>query len=89
MFTCTLPLITGSDCEGAGEMFQVTTLDLNNVPKTEDGKVDYSQDFFGKETNLTVSGQLNGGDVCHGIPQCVYLWPHLPRGEFQHHPPCG
>ena len=54
------PLITASDCEGAGEMFQVTTMDLNNVPKTEDGKVDYSQDFFGKETNLTVSGQLNG-----------------------------
>ena len=53
------PLITGSDCEGAGEMFQVTTLDLNNVPKTEDGKVDYTQDFFGKPTNLTVSGQLN------------------------------
>ena len=53
------PLITGSDCEGAGEMFQVTTLDLNNAPKTKDGKVDYSQDFFGKETNLTVSGQLN------------------------------
>ena len=54
------PLITGSDCEGAGEMFQVTTLDLNNVPKNEDGSIDYSQDFFGKETNLTVSGQLNG-----------------------------
>jgi len=54
------PLITGSDCEGAGEMFQVTTLDLNNVPKTEDGKVDFSKDFFGKPTNLTVSGQLNG-----------------------------
>ncbi|WP_394524387.1 asparagine--tRNA ligase [Lacrimispora sp. JR3] len=54
------PLITGSDCEGAGEMFQVTTLDLNNVPKTGDGKVDFSQDFFGKPTNLTVSGQLNG-----------------------------
>ncbi|HIS46454.1 MAG TPA: asparagine--tRNA ligase [Candidatus Scybalocola faecigallinarum] len=54
------PLITGSDCEGAGEMFQVTTLDLNNVPKTEDGQVDYRQDFFGKPTNLTVSGQLNG-----------------------------
>ena len=54
------PLITGSDCEGAGEMFQVTTLDLNNVPKTEDGNVDFSQDFFGKPTNLTVSGQLNG-----------------------------
>ena len=54
------PLITGSDCEGAGEMFQVTTLDLNNVPKNEDGSIDYSRDFFGKETNLTVSGQLNG-----------------------------
>ena len=54
------PLITGSDCEGAGEMFRVTTLDLENVPMTKDGKVDNSQDFFGKETNLTVSGQLNG-----------------------------
>ena len=54
------PLITGSDCEGAGEMFRVTTLDMDNLPKTEDGKIDYSQDFFGKETNLTVSGQLNG-----------------------------
>ena len=53
------PIITGSDCEGAGEMFQVTTLDLNNVPKTEDGQVDWSQDFFGKKTSLTVSGQLN------------------------------
>ena len=54
------PLITGSDCEGAGEMFQVTTMDLNNIPKTEDGKIDFTQDFFGKPTNLTVSGQLNG-----------------------------
>ncbi len=54
------PLITGSDCEGAGEMFRVTTLDMDNLPKTDDGKIDYSQDFFGKETNLTVSGQLNG-----------------------------
>ena len=53
------PLITGSDCEGAGEMFQVTTLDLENVPKNEDGTVDFSKDFFGKPTNLTVSGQLN------------------------------
>ena len=53
------PLITGSDCEGAGEMFQVTTLDLENVPRTEEGKVDYSQDFFCKPTNLTVSGQLD------------------------------
>ncbi len=54
------PLITGSDCEGAGEMFQVTTMDLKNIPMTEDGKVDYSKDFFNKPTNLTVSGQLNG-----------------------------
>ena len=53
------PIITGSDCEGAGEMFRVTTLDLENLPRTEDGKVDYSKDFFGKETNLTVSGQLS------------------------------
>lgn len=53
------PIITGSDCEGAGEMFRVTTLDLNNLPKTEDGKIDFSKDFFGKETNLTVSGQLS------------------------------
>ena len=54
------PLITGSDCEGAGEMFTVTTLDMNNLPLTEDGKVDFSKDFFNKNTNLTVSGQLNG-----------------------------
>ena len=54
------PLITGSDCEGAGEMFRVTTLDMENVPKTEDGRVDFTKDFFGKSTNLTVSGQLNG-----------------------------
>ena len=54
------PIITGSDCDGAGEMFRVTTLDMDNLPKTEDGKVDSSKDFFGKETNLTVSGQLNG-----------------------------
>ncbi|MFT3982711.1 MAG: asparagine--tRNA ligase [Lachnospiraceae bacterium] len=54
------PLITGSDCEGAGEMFRVTTLDMDSLPRTEDGGIDYTQDFFGKETNLTVSGQLNG-----------------------------
>ena len=54
------PLITGSDCEGAGEMFRVTTLDLDELPRTEDGKIDYSKDFFGKSANLTVSGQLEG-----------------------------
>ena len=53
------PIITSSDCEGAGEMFQVTTLDMENLPRLEDGSVDYSQDFFGKPTSLTVSGQLN------------------------------
>lgn len=53
------PIITSSDCEGAGEMFNVNTFDLNNLPKTEDGKVDYSKDFFGKPAHLTVSGQLN------------------------------
>ena len=52
------PIITGSDCEGAGEMFRVTTLDMDNLPRTEDGNVDYNEDFFGRETSLTVSGQL-------------------------------
>ena len=52
------PLITGSDCEGAGEMFRVTTLDMQNPPKLPDGSIDWSQDFFGKSANLTVSGQL-------------------------------
>lgn len=54
------PLITGSDCEGAGEMFQVTTLDINDPPRNEDGSIDYKEDFFGKATSLTVSGQLEG-----------------------------
>ncbi|MGL6184243.1 MAG: asparagine--tRNA ligase [Clostridium chrysemydis] len=54
------PILTGSDCEGAGEMFRVTTFDLQNVPTTEEGTIDFKEDFFGKETNLTVSGQLNG-----------------------------
>ena len=53
------PIITGSDCEGAGEMFRLTTLDMENLPRTEEGKIDYSKDFFGKEANLTVSGKLN------------------------------
>ena len=53
------PIITSSDCEGAGEMFQVTTLDMENLPRTENGKVDFSEDFFGKKVSLTVSGQLH------------------------------
>ena len=59
-FNVHTPIITGSDAEGAGEMFQVTNFDINNIPKDKEGKIDYSKDFFGKETNLTVSGQLEG-----------------------------
>ena len=69
------PLITGSDCEGAGEMFRVTTLDMENLPKTKDGKVDYSQDFFGKEAHLTVSGQLNGEMYAMGLGDIYTFGP--------------
>ena len=81
------PIITASDCEGAGEMFQVTTLDLNNVPKNPDGTVDYTQDFFGKRASLTVSGQLNCRELRHGLRQRVHLRPHLPGGKLQHPAP--
>ena len=69
------PLITGSDCEGAGEMFQVTTLDLGNMPKTEDGSIDFAQDFFGKPTNLTVSGQLNVETYAFAFKNVYTFWP--------------
>lgn len=69
------PIITGSDCEGAGEMFRVTTLDLNNLPIGEDGKVDSTKDFFGKETNLTVSGQLNGETYCSAFRNIYTFGP--------------
>ncbi len=69
------PIITSSDCEGAGEMFQVTTLDLNNVPKTEDGQVDYKQDFFGKKASLTVSGQLNEECFTHAFKNTYTFGP--------------
>ena len=69
------PIITGSDCEGAGEMFQVTTLDLNNVPKLPDGSVDYSKDFFGKVAHLTVSGQLNGEMYALGLGDIYTFGP--------------
>lgn len=69
------PIITGSDCEGAGEMFRVTTLDLNNLPKKEDGTVDNSKDFFGKETNLTVSGQLSGETFCSAFRNIYTFGP--------------
>ena len=74
------PLITGSDCEGAGEMFQVTTLDLKDVPKSADGSIDYSKDFFGKETNLTVSGQLNGETFAQAF-RSIYTFGPTFRAE--------
>lgn len=74
------PLITGSDCEGAGEMFRVTTLDMENPPRTPDGKVDYSKDFFGKEAHLTVSGQLNGEMYAMGLGD-VYTFGPTFRAE--------
>ena len=79
------PLITASDCEGAGAMFQVTTLDMENPPRTEDGKVDYSQDFFGRHASLTVSGQLEGelGATALG---CIYTFGPTFRAENSNTP---
>ncbi|MCH2149248.1 MAG: asparagine--tRNA ligase [Phycisphaerales bacterium] len=74
------PIITGSDCEGAGEMFKVSTLDFANLPRTEEGEVDYAQDFFGKETNLTVSGQLNVESYCLALSK-VYTFGPTFRAE--------
>ncbi|WP_022820055.1 asparagine--tRNA ligase [Fusobacterium russii] len=75
------PIITGSDAEGAGEMFRVTTLDMNNLPKKDDGTVDVSKDFFGKETNLTVSGQLNGETYCAAFRD-IYTFGPTFRAEY-------
>ena len=74
------PIVTGSDCEGAGEMFRVSTLDLENLPRTESGTVDFAQDFFGKETNLTVSGQLNVESYCLALSK-VYTFGPTFRAE--------
>ena len=74
------PIITTSDCEGAGEMFQVTTMDMNNLPKSEDGTVDYDKDFFGKAANLTVSGQLNVETYCMAFRN-VYTFGPTFRAE--------
>lgn len=74
------PILTGSDAEGAGEMFHVTNFDLNNIPKTEEGAVDYSQDFFGKQVNLTVSGQLEAELGALGLGQ-VYTFGPTFRAE--------
>lgn len=69
------PIITGSDAEGAGEMFKVTSFDLDNIPRNEDGSVNYEEDFFGKETNLTVSGQLEGETYAMGLGQIYTFGP--------------
>lgn len=69
------PIVTGSDCEGAGEMFRITTLDLNDLPRTGSGAIDYSEDFFGKETNLTVSGQLEGEAYAMAFGQIYTFGP--------------
>jgi asparaginyl-tRNA synthetase len=69
------PIITGSDAEGAGEMFKVTSFDLDNIPRKEDGSIDYKEDFFGKETNLTVSGQLEGETYALGLGQIYTFGP--------------
>ena len=74
------PIITGSDCEGAGEMFRVTTMDMQNLPKAENGKVDYTQDFFGKESHLTVSGQLDVETFAHAFRN-VYTFGPTFRAE--------
>ncbi len=79
-FYVNTPIITGSDAEGAGEMFQVTSLDLNNLPRTEKGKIDYSEDFFGKETNLTVSGQLEAETYAMALGK-VYTFGPTFRAE--------
>ena len=69
------PIITASDCEGAGEMFRVSTLDMQNLPRTDKGDVDYSEDFFGKEAFLTVSGQLNGETYCSAMSKIYTFGP--------------
>lgn len=79
------PLITASDAEGAGQMFQVTTLDLESLPRTEEGKVDYTQDFFGRETNLTVSGQLEGELAATGLGE-IYTFGPTFRAEDSNTP---
>ena len=79
-FWISTPLITGSDCEGAGEMFRVSTLDMENLPRAENGKVDYGKDFFGKETFLTVSGQLNVETYCNALSK-VYTFGPTFRAE--------
>lgn len=84
-FYLNAPIITGSDAEGAGEMFRVTTLDLEKLPKKQDGKIDFEKDFFGKETNLTVSGQLEGEAAATGVG-LIYTFGPTFRAENSNTP---
>ena len=79
------PILTASDAEGARrKCFQVTTLDLQNLPKNEEGKPDFSKDFFGKQASLTVSGQLEGETFATAFGKILYFWTNLPCGKFKH-----
>ncbi len=81
------PIITANDCEGAGEMFRVTTLPPLDPPRAG-GQVDWREDFFGEKTGLTVSGQLQGELFATAFSRRLHLRPHLPRRKLQHQPPC-
>ena len=83
------PIITASDCEGAGEMFQVTTLDLNKLPRDPKGEIDFKHDFFSKRAHLTVSGRAERGGHGAWYGRHLYFRSHLSGREFQHHPPFG
>jgi asparaginyl-tRNA synthetase len=78
------PIVTGSDAEGAGEMFRVSVLDAKNPPLTEEGKVNFEEDFFGSESNLTVSGAITGRNCGHGIVKSIHIRTNFPCREFKY-----
>jgi hypothetical protein len=86
-FWVNTPIITASDAEGAGALFRVSTLDLANLPRTPEGKVDFAQDFFGREAFLTVSGAAQCRGVLPGTHQGLHLRADFPRRELDHQPP--
>ena len=83
------PILTASDCEGAGEMFQVSTMDLKNPPLDDKGNVDWSKDFFGKQTHLTVSGQLNAESMALAFGDVYTFGPTFQGRELSYYPPLG
>ena len=83
------PIVTASDCEGAGEMFRVSTLDVANPPRNENGQLDFAQDFFGRDAYLTVSGQLNVETYCCALSKVYTFRTDVPGGEQQHEPASG